>query len=88
MSEPKGLDSPIVAKSYAGLPSALVVTADHDPLVDEGKLYADRLTADGVAAEYACFGGTFHGFVGYASLLEVGSRAVDLICNRIKQAVS
>jgi acetyl esterase/lipase len=50
-------------------------------------LYADRLTADGVAAEYACFGGTFHGFVGYANLLEVGSRAVDLICKRIQQAV-
>lgn len=80
--------SPIVAESYRGLPAALVVTADHDPLVDEGKLYADRLSADGVAAEYACFAGTFHGFVGYASLLEVGARAVALICDRIKQAIS
>ncbi len=50
--------SPIVAKSYAGLPAALVVTADHDPLVDEGKVYADRLSADGVDTEYACFAGT------------------------------
>lgn len=44
--------SPIVAKSYAGLPTALVVTADHDPLVDAGQLYADRLTAEGVTAEH------------------------------------
>jgi acetyl esterase len=79
--------SPIVATSYAGLPAALVVTAEHDPLVDEGKLYADRLRADGVDAEYACSAGTFHGFVGYASLLDVGSRALSLICDRIKQAV-
>ena len=80
--------SPIVAASYRGLPAALVVTADHDPLVDEGKLYADRLSADGVATEYACFAGTFHGFVGYASLLEVGCRAMNLTCDRINQAVS
>lgn len=80
--------SPIVAESYSGLPPALVVTADHDPLVDEGKLYADRLSADGVDAEYACFDGTFHGFVGYASVIDVGARGVNLICDRIKQAVS
>jgi acetyl esterase len=80
--------SPIVAKSFADLPAALVVTADHDPLVDEGKSYADRLSGDGVAAEYACFDGTFHGFLGYASLIEVGRRALDLICNRIGRAVS
>ena len=80
--------SPILAKSYSRLPPALVVTADHDPLVDEGKLYADRLSADGVAVEYACFEGTFHGFVGYASVLDVGARGMALICDRIRQAVA
>lgn len=79
--------SPILAKTYAGLPPALVVTADHDPLADEGKLYAERLTADGVDVEHACFEGTFHGFVGYASLIDVGARGVNLICERIKHAV-
>jgi acetyl esterase len=80
--------SPILAQSFSGLPSALVVTADHDPLMDEGKLYADRLKADGVDTEYACFEGTFHGFVGYADLIDVGARGVDLICDRIKRAVA
>jgi acetyl esterase len=79
--------SPILAQSFAGLPPALVITADHDPLCDEGKLYADRLSADGVAVEYACFGGTFHGFIGYASVLGVGERGLDLVCERIKAAV-
>ena len=78
--------SPILAKSYAGLPPALVVTASHDPLRDEGKLYADRLEADGVAAEYARFEGTFHGFVGFAAAIAIGAEAMDLICARIRRA--
>lgn len=80
--------SPILAPDFAGLPPALVVTADHDPLVDEGRLYADRLREAGGEVEYACFEGTFHGFVGYASLIEIGARGVDLICDRIGRAVS
>jgi acetyl esterase len=79
--------SPILAASFARLPPALVVTADHDPLCDEGKLYADRLAADGVSVDYACFEGAFHGFVGYAAFLEVGARALGLICERIRRAV-
>ena len=79
--------SPIMAETYAGLPPALVVTASHDPLRDEGKRYADRLSTDGVPVEYACFEGTFHGFIGYASVLEVGARGVTLVCDRIRAAV-
>ena len=78
--------SPILAESYAGLPPALVVTADHDPLMDEGKIYADRLRKDGVEVEYACFEGTFHGFVSFASVIEVGARGMALICDRIARA--
>lgn len=78
--------SPITAKNFTGLPPALVVTAGHDPLVDEGKLYADRLAADGVKTEYVCFDGTIHGFVSFASVLEVGARGMNLICDRISDA--
>lgn len=80
--------SPILARDFSRLPPALVITADHDPLVDEGKLYADRLAEAGVEVEYASFEGTFHGFVGYASLIEVGARGVDMICDRIRRAVA
>ena len=78
--------SPILARSFAGLPPALVVTASHDPLVDEGKLYADRLKEAGVAVEYVCFDGTFHGFVSMASVIPAGARAMELICDRIRNA--
>ena len=56
-SRDEGFDwraSPIVAQSYSDLPPALVVTADHDPLVDEGKLYAQRLSSDGVDFALTC----------------------------------
>lgn len=48
---------------YSGLPPALILTAGHDPLRDEGADYAARLSAAGVAVEYDCREGTIHGFM-------------------------
>jgi acetyl esterase len=78
--------SPIVASSFAGMPPALIVTASHDPLCDEGKIYSERLARDSVHAEYACFEGTIHGFASFANLLDVGKRGMTLICDRIRKA--
>ena len=80
--------SPILATSFAGLPPALVVTASHDPLVDEGKLYADRLSQAGVSTEYVCYEDTIHGFVSMASVLPAGAQAMTLICDRVRRTVS
>jgi len=54
--------SPLRAESLAGLPPALVVTAEFDPLRDDGRLYADRLRADGVKVTYSDYDGMVHGF--------------------------
>lgn len=78
--------SPIVAPSFAVLPPALMITADHNPLVDEGRLYADRLAADGVAVEYRYFEGTFHGFVNHSAHTNAGATALDWLCDRIRRA--
>jgi acetyl esterase len=55
--------SPLRAQDLSRLPPAYVVTAGFDPLLDEGKAYADRLAQSGVAVVYECFEGQIHGFL-------------------------
>lgn len=57
------LVSPIKRQNLAGLPPALVITAEHDPLRDEGELYALRLREAGVDASVSRYEGANHGFV-------------------------
>lgn len=55
--------SPIKRVDLAGLPKALIVTAEHDPLRDEGELYGRRLQEAGVEAVVSRYAGAGHGFV-------------------------
>jgi acetyl esterase len=58
--------SPLLAASHRGLPPALVVTAEHDPLRDDGLRYVDRLRVNGVAVQHAEVPGSAHGFFAFA----------------------
>jgi len=55
--------SPLYAKSHAGLPPALVVTAGFDPLTDSAKAYVARLRAAGVPVTDVDYPDVFHGFM-------------------------
>lgn len=79
--------SPLLAKDLSGLPPALVITAGLDPLVDEGRLYHERLAAAGVASEYRCFDGTIHGFLSFAGVLDAGREGLALVAERVRQAL-
>jgi len=77
---------PLHAKSLAGQPPALVVTAEFDPLRDEGKAYADALNAAGVEASYHCADGLIHDFFGTAAFLPCSRPAFEVACAALKKA--
>ena len=69
--------SPLRAERLDGLPPALVITAEYDPLVDEGHAYALRLQQAGVPATYSCYEGAIHGFLIVPDLAGDADRAVE-----------
>jgi acetyl esterase len=55
--------SPLLLDDVSNLPPTLLVTADHDPLRDEGRAYAQKLIGDGNEVTYIEWAGTIHGFM-------------------------
>jgi acetyl esterase len=78
--------SPLLAESHAGLPPALVLTAGYDPLRDEGRQYADRLSAAGVPAQVLCFERQIHGFITMSRVLDEAYAAVGLCGMALRRA--
>lgn len=64
--------SPLRAKDLHNLPPALVMTAEYDPLRDEGAAYAERLAAAGIPVTYKCYTGIIHLFLGPESIVDIG----------------
>ena len=80
------LSAPIRADSLAGLPSATVITAEFDPLRDEGAAYAARLKADGVAVTHAHVPGVIHGFASMLGMLPQADVAVGTAARNLRAA--
>lgn len=74
--------SPLLAKEMKGLPPALILAAECDPLLDQGLMYAKRLKDAGIKVEYHMYKGMIHGFFNYT--YGKSFECLDEICRVMK----
>lgn len=80
--------APLFAANLGGTARALVYTAGFDPLLDEGRAYAERLREAGVSVHYRCFEPLTHGFLMMDGLCEAARRASQEIYEDVGRALS
>lgn len=79
--------SPLLAASHEDLPPALVITAEFDPLRDEGEAYGAALNAAGVPVEVSRYEGQVHIFFQLTPMLEGAQRAMKEACEALEEAL-
>ena len=80
--------APLQAESLVGQPPALVITAEFDPLRDEGEAYAKRLTEAGVATTVTRYDGMIHGFFSMTAVVDKSQQAMDQASAALRSAFS
>ena len=79
--------SPLRAVKFAGLPTAIIHTAEFDPMRDEGNAYAAKLVAAGVVVEHTCHEGMIHNFQAMGAILPQGRLVLHQIGEQVRRAV-
>ena len=77
---------PLRAETLAGVAPALVITAEYDPLRDEGRAYADALREAGVAVTYSEYPGMAHGFFGWHAAVDKAKEAMAEVAAALRRA--
>ena len=78
--------SPLRAQNVSGLPPTLVITAEYDPLRDEGERYAKKLSAAGVPTTLTRYDGVNHGFMFWVGVVGKAGTAMDQACAWLRSA--
>ncbi|AEF40730.1 putative esterase/ lipase [Hoyosella subflava DQS3-9A1] len=78
------LAAPMRAQSLRGLPPALILTAEVDPIRDDAEAYAARLRHDGVSVSLIRYTGVFHGFFTEVNVFAQARRAIDEVCRHLR----
>jgi len=82
----EGYAAPLRAENLSGLPRTLVLTAEFDPLRDEGEAYARRLETSGVPVELARYDGMIHGFFAMTMLVQGARDALARSAATLREA--
>ncbi|MFE6794730.1 alpha/beta hydrolase [Paenibacillus chitinolyticus] len=78
---------PIHYKDFGGLPPAMIVTAQYDPLRDSGKAYADKLIGAGVEVTYKNYETLIHGFANFHKFVPAAQEALDEMASQLRLAL-
>ncbi len=65
---------------------AFILTCGYDPLVDEGKGYAEKLKQAGVYVTYRCFEGQVHGFITMGRAIDEANGAIYEVADSVSSA--
>jgi len=76
--------APLRAENLSDLPPALIITAEYDPLRDEGEAYVKRLQKAGVKVTLSRYPGMIHAFIRMTSRLDKANEALDEIAGRLR----
>ena len=72
--------------ALSGLPPAVIITAECDPMRDEGEAYAQALRQAGVPVQYKCYRGALHGFLNFYAIMPNGKAALRLGGRALRKA--
>ncbi|MVW79532.1 alpha/beta hydrolase [Bordetella sp. 02P26C-1] len=88
LSTQDGYALPMRAADHSRLPPAFMLLADHDPLLDDGLRYAEKLRAAGTDAQTRVGKGMIHGFLRARRFSEVAESEFQALCDALRKALN